>query len=396
MRPPTSCDTFVAVQRGQVIFGKNSDRPRDEVQNIAFYPAAAHSPDTAVQCTHITLPQAPQTLAVVLSQPAWMWGGEMGANEKGVVIGNEAVWTTEEDGPPALLGMDLLRLGLERGGSAREALEQITKLLERHGQGGGCAEDDPSWSYHNSFLICDPTEAWVLETAGKWWVAERVKAGESRNISNDLSIRTNVDLHSDGIHEYAKAHKGWDGEEPFDFKALFGGRAGRIGSDGSDVMCGRGARVKSLLAKHDPIDFSASASILRDCKGGICMHGGFSSTAAQISILSPTKPCLHFFTATCHPCTSAFKPLFFPSDLRAPTDSVTPRRRCWASGKQADTDTLWWAHEKRGGGRGAAEKVQELENKYLREALRLRDGGSVDERDGLYMKAVEEEMQLYS
>ena len=34
----------------------------------------------------------------------------MGANDAGVVIGNEAVWTVEpEDGPPALLGMDLVR-----------------------------------------------------------------------------------------------------------------------------------------------------------------------------------------------------------------------------------------------------------------------------------------------
>lgn len=54
--------------------------------------------------------QVPSTHSVVLSKPVWMWGAEMGANDAGVVIGNEAVWTREpDDGPPALLGMDLVR-----------------------------------------------------------------------------------------------------------------------------------------------------------------------------------------------------------------------------------------------------------------------------------------------
>lgn len=54
------------------------------------------------------------TKAVILSKPGWMWGAEMGANECGVVIGNEAVWTNDNDGDhdpsvKRLLGMDLVR-----------------------------------------------------------------------------------------------------------------------------------------------------------------------------------------------------------------------------------------------------------------------------------------------
>lgn len=65
-----------------------------------------------LQCTYIEIDQVPSTYAVVLSKPAWMWGAEIGANEKGVCIGNEAVWTKlngEDDLVERLLGMDLLR-----------------------------------------------------------------------------------------------------------------------------------------------------------------------------------------------------------------------------------------------------------------------------------------------
>ena len=64
------------------------------------------------QCTYIEIPQAPKTLAVILSKPAWMWGAEIGANEAGVCIGNEAVrtqLTQEDDKTERLLGMDLVR-----------------------------------------------------------------------------------------------------------------------------------------------------------------------------------------------------------------------------------------------------------------------------------------------
>ncbi len=49
---------------------------------MVAFPAAEHPPGSTVRCTYIEVPQAPRTLAVVLSRPTWMWGAEMGANDK--------------------------------------------------------------------------------------------------------------------------------------------------------------------------------------------------------------------------------------------------------------------------------------------------------------------------
>jgi len=191
-----SCDTFVIVGKEGVVFGKNSDRPEGEVQEVVEVNALDHSPGTRLKCTYIEVDQVDHTLGVILSKPAWMWGAEMGANEAGVVIGNEAVWNRlsdpAKDLQPRLLGMDLLRLGLERSHSAEEAVTVITSLLESYGQGGQCSNIVPDFSYHNSFLIADCKEAWVVETAEKLWVAERVESGP-RNISNCMSITTKYD-----------------------------------------------------------------------------------------------------------------------------------------------------------------------------------------------------------
>src|SRR6476620_4239317 len=106
------CDTLVTVTDDGVLLAKNSDRDPNEAQLLRWHPAADHDPSTTVRTTWSEVPQATRTHAVLLSQPWWMWGAEIGANEHGVVIGNEAVFTrrTGDDGSGVLLGMDLLRL----------------------------------------------------------------------------------------------------------------------------------------------------------------------------------------------------------------------------------------------------------------------------------------------
>src|SRR5690606_11580088 len=163
-----------------------SDRPVDEVQLLAWF--GRRDPGGEVATTYATVPDA-GAAALLGSQPAWMWGLEHGVNEHGVAIGNEKVWTVDDPRavPPALLGMDLVRLGLERGPTADGALDAIVGLLEAHGQGGSGEEhhDEPYWS---SFLVADGRGGWILETSGRSWVAQPVGTGAA--ISNRLTLST--------------------------------------------------------------------------------------------------------------------------------------------------------------------------------------------------------------
>jgi secernin len=310
------CDTFVAIgsatNDGRVIFGKNSDRPYSEKQTIVYIPKKRYSDETEVKCTYISIPQVEETHAVLLSKPSWMWGAEMGANEMNVVIGNEAIFDTKEPlGPPSLLGMDLVRLALERSSSAIQAVHRICDLLETHGQGGACTEDDPTFMYHNSFLIADFNEAWILETAGKWWIGQQIKDG-IRNISNSLSIRSEYNIAKEGIIDYALDKGYCDNRDEFDFAKCF--TQGIYQEHYKHIT--RYSReswgnylLQSNFGKINPI---IMMEILRDHYGGICMHGAFRTTASQVSYLSE-KNTVHWMTGSPHPCISFFKPFVVSS-----------------------------------------------------------------------------------
>lgn len=305
------CDTFVALgnasKDGNVIFGKNSDRPFDEVQLIVYAPQKKHEKGNILKCTYIEIDQVQETNAIILSQPWWMWGAEMGANEYGVVIGNEAVYTHEPIRDTGLLGMDLLRLGLERGKTAKDSLNIITTLLETYPQGGGCAYNDPSWMYHNSFIIADPLEAYVLETADEWWVAEKVR--NVRSISNSISIRGKGDMRRDGIIQHAIDKDYCKNDKDFDFAVTFSGSP--ISSIPSPYS--REGKATILLKENkNKITPQLMMNFLREHQAGICMHGGFESTGSQVSHLMKKKKPIHWFTGTTLPCISIYKPYIFP------------------------------------------------------------------------------------
>jgi secernin len=295
------CDTFVALPDtslgGEMIFAKNSDRPQGEIQDVIACPAQDYPDNTLLQCTYMQIPQIEHSYATILSKPRWMWGAEMGANEHGVVIGNEAVWTTQAYNDSGLLGMDLLRLGLERGATAEKALQIIVALLEEHGQGGNCAEHF-SMNYHNSFLIADKNEAWVLETADKVWVAERISHG-TRSISNSLSIRNKGDHRHPELDRAMQA----DALTDFDFAQVFS----MDDIESSPSPYSREGRVRELCQQHaQQFNFDTAKAILQDHETGICMHGEFESRGSQISILSE-QSCQHWFIEGPFPCEEEYR-----------------------------------------------------------------------------------------
>ncbi len=181
------CDTLCAPGPGGMVFAKNSDRPPDEVQ--VAWPFGRRSAAGCTLRTQYLRIGDTGAHATLLSCPTWLWGAEHGVNEHAVAIGNERVATTHDvrAAPPALIGMDLVRLGLERARTAAEAVEVMGDLVETHGQ-GGIADAAHQDAYDSSFLVADPHEAFVLDTAGRAHAAAPFPTGTA--ISNRLSLGT--------------------------------------------------------------------------------------------------------------------------------------------------------------------------------------------------------------
>ncbi len=349
------CDTLVALNNstadGSVLFAKNSDREPNEAHHLLLVQAAEHEPGEMLKCTYTAIPQVPHTNAVLLAKPFWIWGAEMGANEHGVAIGNEAVFSKiAASKEPGLIGMDFIRLGLERAATAREALYVMTSLLEAHGQGGNCGFDHPFY-YHNSFIIADPREAWVLETVDKQWAAEQVR--DVRSISNLYTIHKEWDLASSGVVDYVLERELCKDRQNFDFSACysdflytrFGAGASRRGRITDELSARKGSltveNMISLLSSHSHSierGFAPDKGLLG---ADVCMHAGFGpvrgsqSIGSMVSHLSAGEQ-THWLTGTSAPCTSVFKPVWIDAGL--PDTGPTPAG-------EYDQRSLFWRHE---------------------------------------------------
>lgn len=378
---PWSCDTFVALPdataSGSVLFGKNSDRPAGEAQPLRSF--AARAAGEPLQLAYVTIDDAP-SFAHVGSAPFWCWGHEIGVNEHRVAIGNEAIFTRpwaaavaaekNGDGPePGLLGMELVRLGLERGDSARSALDVMTELLEKHGQWGSAmfGKSHAEGSYDNSFIIADPREAWVLETIGREWAARRLTTGVE-SLSNELSTRRDADLMSDGLLDLAVRSGGWDparGEldvldafvdpqTPLQVSHIRRRRSHQLLSAAADRGGVTVADAKAVLRDHLEDSFLGGPSLdaSRPDFHTLCMHehpSGFTwgNTAASMIVElhdDPDRPVTILWSPVT-PCTGVYLPVHVNADLPPstvlpePSGPADPRRHQQPT---HDVASDWW------------------------------------------------------
>jgi dipeptidase len=217
--------------------------------------------------------------------------------------------------------MDLIRLALERAETAREACDTIASLLTEHGQGGGCGLENKRFTYHNSFLIADPKEAYVLETAGRHWAKEQVQG--ARSISNGLTIPGFAEQYSDLVKtKVSGCHL----------------RRARTQSLAENAQSP--GDLFTILRDHGAGHDLPQYSWLNSGLNAPCVHGGgllasSQTTASWVADLS-SGSCLHWVTGTASPCTSLFKPVRVEDPLEigpVPTD-------------RADDVSLWWRHER--------------------------------------------------
>ena len=347
MRHPFSCDTSVVLGTvtadGSTIFAKNSDRSLNEAQPLIHLPRKSHPVGSSVQCQYIEIPQVETTWEVICSRPCWLWGFEIGVNEWGVAIGNEAVMTREPFEDKALIGMDIIRLALERSTTADEATNVITALIEQYGQGGSC-EEFADRTYHNSFIVADPVSAIIVETAGHHWVTRNVK--DKAAIGNLLTIST-PDTSSSGLIENARAN-GW-ATDPFDFAASYIDPK----FDLEPRTCRLDRAREILTGQKNPVTVSDMIALLSDHGDRdlpfqpeplptLCMHANpiypGETAAAMVAHLRPGRPrelTATVWTAFGSPCLSIFRPVYpfgvgLPAELDLGASTYYENAPWWA------------------------------------------------------------------
>ena len=335
-----SCDTLVLTSKitanKQNTLCKNSDRPLGEAQPLCFYERSEGK------------------YAVLGSRPYWMDGFEMGANEKGLFIGNEAEGSrmpkeTEE----GITGMAMLRIALEKAAAAREAIDVIADLLKEHGQNAN-AHPTMDRRYENTFILCDPEEAWVMETAGREWAARKIE--DFAAVSNCYQITDDYDLCSEGMEQLVTENRWLRPGEKVNFAKAFTAPADRQRNSVARMRRMQKLVTEKMTVKdmqkifRDHFEGELNEPRFGSCYGNfvtICMHaltGGIDSsqTAASMIMSYDERWKFKFLWAAGLPCLSVYIPLYWVDPEKKPMKVPD----CMSlGGEKYDPESLWWTME---------------------------------------------------
>lgn len=221
-----SCTNFIVGKKasadGSVFCTYNADDYGMFI-GLAHYPAGKHTKgemrdiiDWDTHKYHGKIPEAPETYNVI---------GNM--NEFQVTIA-ETTYGGREDmvDPTGLIDYgSLIYIALQRSKNAREAIKVMTTLAQTY---GFCSEGE-------TFTICDPNEAWIMEMQGKGpgsksvvWVAQRIPdnaicahANQSRIGKFNMNDKYNV-MYAKDVIKFARA-KGWftGNDKGFSWKQVY-------------------------------------------------------------------------------------------------------------------------------------------------------------------------------
>ena len=215
-----ACTNFIVGKKASVDGSVMCSYSADDYgmfQSLAHYPAGKHVKGEMVKIFdwdtneyHGEIPQAAETWNVIGNINEWQ-----------VTIGETTFGGREEmvDSTGIIDYGSLIYLALQRSKTAREAIKVMTTLAETYGYN----------SEGETFTICDPNEAWIMEMLGKGpgskgvvWVAQRIPdnaisghANQSRIGKFNMKDKKNV-MYSKDVIKFAR-DKGWFTGKDADF-----------------------------------------------------------------------------------------------------------------------------------------------------------------------------------
>lgn len=229
--------------------------------------------------------------------------------------------------------MEILRLGLERSRTAAEAVELMTGLISQYGQ-GKFANDAGVRTYDNGYIVADPREAYVIETAGHDWAVKPVT--NTLGISNVYSVETDWQHLSPTAEQHAIDQGWWTTDQGrFNFADAY---TAASRAEGSGAM--RRARSCAVLSlRRGIIDARTMMAILSDHSDGqspqedwqtrvrsgtgICRHpepngeGGCTAASLVAEFCANGERLPIYWCSLYSPCLSLFLPIFIEGHLPA-------------------------------------------------------------------------------